>query len=94
MGKGLSARVQSTIEPAYNFTFFCPTSSDITNQLVAAQCPVLQNEIVSVSSFKGVDAASFFASLAETTSELFGSNQVECSTLTAPFNVPGVFATW
>src|SRR5690606_29226381 len=41
---GSSLRLQSTIESGYIFTAVLPAISDITNQLVAAQWPVLQKE--------------------------------------------------
>ena len=68
----------------------CPSSSDNTNQLVAAQCPVLQNEIVgwSVSTPVLCDALDVFGgqSLASFV------NQTSWLTFFAPTIVPGVLA--
>src|SRR3546814_18557025 len=73
-------------------TFFCPTTSDSANQSVAAQWPVLQNEMVS-SAGSGSDwAAMALASAGDTKMAVPGLNHLLCSRLSALWMVPGTLA--
>src|SRR3546814_808968 len=72
--------------------FSWPTISDKANQSVAAQCPVLQKEIVSSAGLSSSRAAICLASSVETNMDVPGLNHLSFSRLTAFCIVPGTLA--
>src|SRR5699024_7433305 len=84
--------VHSASEVGYSRTFLTPAISDNANQSVAAQWPVLQNEMVSALGLSSSLLALSRAFSGDTKTDVPGLNHLPFSRLIAPLMVPGTAA--